>query len=1023
MLFQPCFVRKTCCKSFAMNRMFSYALCVMSLVHCCLQATEPPRPVRPQPVQVPLTPQEEQSTFQIHPDFEIQLVAAEPNVIDPVSMCFDERGRIYVCEMRGYPNGGVGTGDEKRGRIRLLSDRDGDGVYETAKIFAEGLRFPMGVIPWKNGVIVAVAPDIIYLPDDNDDGTADRVIRLYTGFNLANIQQMVNGLCWGMDNWIYGIGGSNAGTIRSVEKPEMTPVTLQSRGFRFRPDIPGSFDATSGGGQYGLSQDDAGNWFTATNSNNIRQIILPDHYLRLAPSVPISAVTADISDDGTSCPLFRISPFEAWRVERTARRASSPEANRFRSTELVAGGYSSSTCSPLIYRADLFPEGFYGNYFVCDPGNNLIHRKRLETQNGATFIARRADPNREFLASVDNWFRPVDLKLGPDGAIYVLDFYREVIETPLSLPEDIKAKLNLESRERGRIWRIAPVGYQPKALPNLRNLTTQQLIELLQQTNACQRMTVQRILYQRRDATAMPDIVAVFPKSQGQPWRANLLEMLADSGKLMEDQLIMALNDPRPSNRRTAIRCAEKIATPSDKLIAAMIAKVDDPDAQVRYQLALTLPQVAAGQAGSPLAKILQKSPSDSWTQSAVLLASQQNPAQLLEAILESRTAPKELRPFATRLADLAVRAGKGSNADSLLRFLTKHLTDDGYALSTGAFEGILQAMRSTQPTFRDWLAKSSGPDSPTREFYHRYLQSLATMATDAKQPLSQRLYATGILADGLPEQSQSALVRLLDPVEPTTLQVVAIRSLGQQGTEEGIKQIIAKWSSFAPNVRREAVEQLLARPASTLILLDAMAAKKIATSEIDRGRIAALATSKNPEIRSKIRDLVNAKPSISKQKILAQYWSQENSDGDASRGKLIFQKNCATCHRLGQVGHDVGQNLYSAIPGKTYRDLLEAIMDPNKEIDNKYVNYLLTTIDGKVVSGIIVSDTPSSLTLRRAEGIEEIIARTDIESLKSTGMSLMPEGFEKTIPPKDMPDLIAFLRAAVKTPTATQKK
>jgi len=985
-------------------------------------AADPERPTRPLPVSSPLTPEQEKSTFVIHPGFDIQLVASEPNVIDPVAMCFDERGRIFVCEMRGYPNGGVGTGEEKRGRVRLLVDADGDGVYETASTFAEGLRFPMGVIPWQTGVIVAVAPDIIYLPDDNDDGIADRVIRLYTGFNLANIQQMVNGLTWGMDNWIYGIGGSNAGTIRSVEKPEMPAVTLQSRGFRFRPDVPGSLEPTSGGGQYGLTQDDAGNWFTATNSNNIRQIVIPDHYFQRAPSVPITAVTADISDDGTSCRLFRISPFEAWRVERTARRANSPEASRFRSTELVAGGYSSSTCSPLIYRADLFPERFYQNYFVCDPGNNVIHRKRLELQNAATFLARRADQNREFLASVDNWFRPVDLKLGPDGAIYVLDFYREVIETPLSLPDDIKAKLNLESRDRGRIWRIAPTGFQPHSQPNLRERTTGQLVGLLRNTNACLRMTVQRLLYQRRDSAAVPELLAAFPKSEGQPWRANLLTCLAEDGKLSEDLLVKALTDPRSSNRRWAIRCAETIPAPSERLITALIALADDPDAQVRFQLALTLSVIASERSGAALARILQHSASDPWTQAAVLIASNHKPIPLLTALIESQSASKNLRPFVTKLATLAVRSGKQADADSLLRYLARYLSPDGTTLSTGAFEGILQAMRSTKPSFRDWLTSLVAADTTVAEFYHRYFQTMAAHATDPKQPLSQRLYATGILAEGQPDRVQAVIARLLAPVEPTALQVAAVRALGQLGTQEATDDILANWASFAPSVRREAIEQLLARTPSTLRLLDAMASRTIAVTEIDRGRWTVLANSAHPEIRQKVKQLIRLGPSESKQKILTSYWSEEDKAGDPSRGKQIFQKNCASCHRLGDVGHDVGQNLYAAIPGKSYRDLVQAILDPNKEIDTKYMNYLLTTLDGKVVSGIIVADTPSSLTLRRAEGIEETIARTDIESLKSTQLSLMPEGFEKTITPSEMPDLIAFLREAVKIPPHVPK-
>ncbi|MCL6509044.1 MAG: hypothetical protein K6T59_18715, partial [Bryobacteraceae bacterium] len=448
----------------------------------------------------PLSPQEELASFRIVEGFQIELVAAEPDVIDPVAMCFDAKGRLYVCEMRGYPNGGVGTGLETRGRIRCLIDTDRDGRFDRSTIYAEQLRFPMGITPYRDGVIVAVAPDILFLQDTDGDGVADKKRVLYTGFNLANIQQMVNSLQWGVDNWVYGCAGNDGGTVRSAEKPQSPAVSLRNRGLRFRPDIPGSLEPTSGGGQYGLTADDFQHWFTATNSQHLRQIVLPDHYLRRHPHLPVTAVTADIPEHGPAARVFRISPFEPWRVERTARRAGGSDAARFATTELVPGGYFTSACSPCIYTGDLFPPEFYGDNFVCDPANNLIHRERL-LPNGSLFRAVRAYADREFLASTDNWFRPVFLTVGPEGALYVLDFYREVIETPLSLPDDIKQQLNLESRGRGRIWRITPKGYQASPLPDLTQLTPEQLAQELAHTNPWRRMTAQRLFLEHPTPT------------------------------------------------------------------------------------------------------------------------------------------------------------------------------------------------------------------------------------------------------------------------------------------------------------------------------------------------------------------------------------------------------------------------------------------------------------------------------------------------------------------------------------------
>src|SRR5262245_2674330 len=296
----------------------------------------------------PLSPREELATFKVAKGFKVELAACEPEVVDPVAMAFDEHGRLFVAEMRGYPNGGIGTGTITSGKVKLLEDTNGDGVFEKSTVFAEGLRFPMSVLPYRGGLLVAVAPDLIYLEDQGGDGKADKKRVLYTGFNLANIQQMVNSLTWALDNHVHGVAGNAAGTIQSAEKPDTAPVTLRNRGFRFRPGEPGSLEPTSGGGQYGLTSDAWGRWFTATNSQHLRHIVLPDHALERNPSLPVRAVTLDIPDHGAACKVHRISPFEAWRVERTRRRKEGADAPRFAATELVPGGFITSACSPLV---------------------------------------------------------------------------------------------------------------------------------------------------------------------------------------------------------------------------------------------------------------------------------------------------------------------------------------------------------------------------------------------------------------------------------------------------------------------------------------------------------------------------------------------------------------------------------------------------------------------------------------------------------------------------------------------------
>ncbi|MFO0847643.1 MAG: PVC-type heme-binding CxxCH protein [Gemmataceae bacterium] len=948
----------------------------------------------------PYEPAEAPKHISVLPGLELSQVACEPAVVDAVAMCFDDRGRIYVCEMPGYPNGGRATGEQTGGRIKLLEDKDGDGRFETVTTFVSGLRFPTGVTPYKGGVLVANAPELLYIKDTNGDGIADEKTVLYTGFELGNIQQLPNALQWGPDNRIHGMVAGSGGTITCPQKPDMPPVTLRGRGFRFDPAVPGSFEPTSGGGQYGLCFDAFGHAFTATNSQHLRQIVLRDEDLRRNPDLPPGPVTADIPDDGPATKVFRSSPFEAWRVERTTRRAKGEDSRKFPATELVPGGFTSSSCGPIIYEADLLPPEYRGNYLVCEPGNNLIHRKRLEP-NGPLFVGKRADKDREFLAANDNWFRPVWLTLGPDGAVYVCDFYREVIETPLSLPDDIKARLNLETRGRGRIWRIAPAGFKPGKLPDFTAMTDAELAAKLASSNLAVRTTARRLLIERNAVGAADAVAGLLPAAKGQRHLPDLLRTLAGLGRLTPQAVDAALTDPLPGNREVGLQHVGAVLKADARLGKFLPTLAADKSPMVRRELAFAAATLPAAVRGDLLAKLVAGA--DPWLQTAVFASAQGLEADLIDRLTATSGGNNPV------LGRAAVIVGARGDDAEIARVLAR--AADHPALLTGLGQG----MRTRSKTLADVLSNPPAElASAVAKLTGRFQSAAATLTHDDAKPAA-RLAAARLLGFAPFTVAEKALLAGLSTQASGDLQREAVLSLAAHSNPQVADLLLDKWDGLTPNVRREVQEVLLARPDRTAALLAAVEAGKVKPAELDPARVAQLKQHPRADLRAKANRVLAAVGSADRKAVIADYQSALTLSGDAAKGKVVFKAQCASCHKLGGEGHEVGPNLLAVVPGKSGADLLTNVLDPNREVDSRYLNFQAVTLDGRTVTGVVVAESAGGITLRRADGAEDTVRRADLESLKSTGQSLMPEGLEKQVDKQQMADLFAYLRSAVK--------
>lgn len=449
---------------------------------------------------VPATePVDALGTFETAEGFRLVLAAHEPDVVDPIAMVFDERGRAWVIEMRGYSE----RREESLGRIRILEDTDGDGRFDQSTVFRDGLKWPTALLPYQDGAFVGATPDVTFFRDTDGDGVADEEKVVFTGFgggNLKlNMQALFNSFRWGPDNRIWGATAANGGTVSKPDDPSFEPLALRGSDFSFDPEKL-DLRAENGTAQYGMSFDSQGRRFVCSNSRHLVWVAYERGHVNPNPWFSLPPALVDIPDDGAAAPVHRISPDEPWRIVRTRWRIAGVVKGVVEGGGRVSGYFTSAT-GVHLYWGDAFGDEFRDNAFIGDVGSNLVHRKVIRTKEDAVaLVASRPDPEEkaEFLRSRDNWFRPTSFATGPDGCLYVTDMYRETIEHPWSLPEPIKKHLDLNSGwDRGRIYRIEPVDFERREVPDLSKASDEELAALTSHPNDWHRTTARRLLYQR----------------------------------------------------------------------------------------------------------------------------------------------------------------------------------------------------------------------------------------------------------------------------------------------------------------------------------------------------------------------------------------------------------------------------------------------------------------------------------------------------------------------------------------------
>ena len=962
------------------------------------------------------SPAEALKSFKLERGFGMELVASEPDVTDPIDAAFDADGRMFVVEMNDYPflpEQRVQKYKDQRpetwGRIRLLTDTDNDGRMDKSIVFADKLRWPQSVCCARGGIYVISPPYLYFMKDTDGDDVADQKEIICSGFNSSNVQALSNGLEWGIDNAIYfssGLAGGELTVPARGNKPEYK-FTPGRRDLRLDPQT-NELTMIGGGLQYGHTIDNWGDRFICSNSNHIVHVTWPLNYLERNPLLVIPDMTRSIAKEGAAAVVFRTSSAEPWRLVRTARRAADPEMRKkLPPTELVPIGFFTSATGVTVYRGGAYPPEFRGDVFIGDVGGNLIHRKKLTT-DGISFVAERADQDVEFLTSTDNWFRPANFVNAPDGTLYVLDMYRETIEHPASIPDDIKALVDLESGyDKGRIWRLTPPDYRRIAPPKLSHATTAELVDHLKSPHGWVRDTAQRLLVERKDLTAdgaLRNLIHAGQTTILPETRLQALWTLSGLKDLKADDVRHALRDTDAHVREHALRLAPAFVGTDVELAKQVVAMTEDPSPKVRWQLAFSLGELPPDLAVGGLKAIALNAAKDADLRTAWLSSIHSQMGTIAVELLSGPTEP--VVPLLVQLARLI-----GSEADSTdsIRLLGSIV---GEAVPNATRIPVLLALgdglRRRGATISKTIADPK-TSAATINALDKIFQQASTVAKDASASEADRLSAISLLALGDPGLAEQTLPQLFTPQTSPALQQAAIKSLAAHGTKPAIDSMLVPWEGFGPATRREVVDSLVQSAAGALALVHAVEAGTIKPGGIERDKRQLMLNHPQPAVRNAARLVLSDPPSNRKQ-VVASYQPALELTGDPQRGRMVYAKTCIQCHRDGTAGHLVGPD-FASVKNKSPEDLLVAILDPNREAQPSYQTYTAVTKQGKIHTGIISAETAASLTLKRAEAKEDVVLRDTLDELVSTGQSLMPEGLEKDLDKQQLADLIAWIK------------
>jgi putative membrane-bound dehydrogenase-like protein len=956
-----------------------------------------------------LTPTDAQRKFVVPPGFEARLFAAEPDVVNPVAMTWDERGRLWVLELYEYPLGAP-PGAKPRDRIKILEDTDNDGRADKVTIFADGLNLATGLLLGNGGVYVGQAPDLLFLQDTNHDDVADTRKALLTGFGLDDRHELLNGFTWGPDGWMYLTHGVFTHSKVKIPEASAPGVEVTAAVARFQPRT-GHFEVFADGtsNPWGVDFDSRGNAFVSA--------CVIDHLFHMAPG----GIYA-----------------------RQGGAPANPYAYELLPSIVQHKHHMAAYCGICIYQGNQFPADYLGVVLMGNIHQCAINMDRL-TPNGSSF---KAEASPDFLTTSDGWFRPISEQVGPDGALWIGDWYDKYpcYQNAQADPEGV-------DRTHGRIWRVVwtgknqgeRIGSRPDKNMNLSKLSSLELVKLLEHPNIWQRRMAQRLLGERGDPATRAPLEALVGGSGKMEHRLAALWTLHSCDLLDDSLLDKCAQDKDPGLRTWAARLTGERHQPTEQTLARMQSLASDSDPAVRLAVATATRQFASGSltvdtpgtsGAGGISRVLLQLISASHDAKDPLLpymiwmagepAFARNPRPALEWLAGSGNtlAPLDgilVRKGMRRICDTQ----ETRKLDEAVAFLERVAAENS-GLALAAIDGLLEGQRAkpSKPQIETTPLLEAMAKSDNQQLKERgqLLGALwgnpgsvrATLAavSDTSLTVEQRTHAIDIARELRSDASREALVKVISHEKTEPILVSAIRALGSIGGAAIASDLLKQWNGFMPGTRTAVAEMLVSRREWALELLSAIETNAISRSDLPLTVIRALADSRDQAIRDRTLAVIGrVRPAnADKQKIIAEKKEMilAGDPPDAKAGHALLQKTCLVCHKFFGDGAEVGPDL-TGVGRSTLDALLANVIDPNQVVGKGYENVEVETRDGRSLSGRLVENTATHVKLLSSGPKEEIVAKSDIASMRTSELSVMPEGLEQ-MPDADFRNLILYV-------------